>query len=91
MTTTGTVPHDVYAAVAEILVSVTGVSEAGTVPNLRIRELGILDSLGIVSLIVALCERFELNIAPAEIEEADVASPAAIAEFVQKKLAAKTH
>lgn len=76
-------------AVADILASVTGVAETRTAPDLKIRELGILDSLGIISLILALCEKFGVDIAPAEIEEEDVASPRAIAEFVRKKLASK--
>jgi D-alanine--poly(phosphoribitol) ligase subunit 2 len=81
---------DILAGVSELLVSVTGVEEIATAPDLKIRELGILDSLGVVSLIIGLCERFSIDIAPAEIEEEDVATPEAIAGFVRRKLDAAT-
>jgi len=77
---------EVLAIVGELLVSVTGVDEVATAPDLKIRELGILDSLSIVSLIIGLSERFSIDIAPAEIEEEDVATPRALAGFVHRKL-----
>jgi len=81
--------ESIQDTVADILVSVTGVEETRAAPDLKIRELGILDSLGVISLILALCEKFGLDIAPAEIEEDDIRTPRAIAEFVRKKLEAK--
>ena len=81
--------ESIQDTVSDVLTSITGVAETQTAPDLKIRELGILDSLGIISLILALSEKFGVDIAPAEIEEEDVASPRAIAEFVQKKLKAK--
>jgi D-alanine--poly(phosphoribitol) ligase subunit 2 len=82
--------ESILAAVSDLLASVTGVAETQTAPDLKIRELGILDSLGIISLILGLCEKFSVDIAPAEIEEEDVASPRAIAEFVRRKLESAT-
>ncbi|MDD5198468.1 MAG: phosphopantetheine-binding protein [Terrimicrobiaceae bacterium] len=81
----------VREGVAKALVSITGVEELRDAGDLKIRELGLLDSLGIVSLILALSEQFEIDIAPGEIEEEDVATPRAIAEFVRKKLGQGTH
>ncbi len=75
------------SAVLELLISITGVDELRSAPDLKIRETGILDSLGMVSLILALSERFSIDIAPAEIEEEDVATPNAIVDFVRRKLA----
>jgi|GEM_PF-3407632 len=79
-------PDSIQDAVCEILASVTGVAETRSAPDLKIRELGILDSLGVVDLIIALGSRFGIDVAPAEIEESDVATPRAIAEFVARKL-----
>lgn len=76
--------------VTDILTSITGVDSLREAPDLKIRELGLLDSLGVISLNLALCEKFDLEIAPAEIEEEDVATPLAVCAFVTRKLNART-
>ncbi|HEY8901229.1 MAG TPA: D-alanine--poly(phosphoribitol) ligase subunit 2 [Chthoniobacterales bacterium] len=82
--------EELHAAVLDLLISITGVDELRTAPDLKIRETGILDSLGIVSLILGLSERFSVEVAPTEIEEENVATPRAIEEFVRRKLASPT-
>jgi len=81
-----TSPQSIHSVVTEVLVSITGAGEIASAPDLEIRKLGLLDSLGVVNLIVALCERLGVDISPAELEETDVATPRAIEGFVQRKL-----
>jgi len=48
----------------------------------------LLDSLGTVELILALSERFGLQISPAEIDRECWASPRRIAEDIERRLGA---
>jgi D-alanine--poly(phosphoribitol) ligase subunit 2 len=77
----------VQSAVADVLAEITGVEETRSAPDLKIRDLGFLDSLGVINLIINLSERLSIDIVPAEIEETDVATPRAIVNFVCRKLA----
>lgn len=86
MTGKNSLEGSVEDVVTDALVTVTGIAEVRTAPDLKIRELGILDSLGVVSLILALSERLGIAIVPAELEEENLATPRAIAAFVRGKL-----
>lgn len=44
---------------------------------------GLLDSFGVVELIVALEDQFSVSLDPAELERREMATPAAIAATVQ--------
>jgi D-alanine--poly(phosphoribitol) ligase subunit 2 len=56
--------------------------------DLELFELDLLDSLGIVELMVALLERLGLDLSPAEIDRAEWATPRLIIAFVEQRLAA---
>jgi D-alanine--poly(phosphoribitol) ligase subunit 2 len=56
--------------------------------DLDLFELDLLDSLGIVELMVLLLERLGLDLSPAEIDRAEWATPRLIIAFVEQRLAA---
>ena len=77
-------------SVAERVIHVlTAVSETDAVrrqPEMRLYELGVIDSLGTVELIVALSEEFEIDLSPAEIDRDLWATPANIVAFMEARL-----
>jgi D-alanine--poly(phosphoribitol) ligase subunit 2 len=54
--------------------------------DLDLFELDLLDSLGIVELMVQLLERLGLDLSPAEIERSEWATPRKIIAFVEERL-----
>jgi len=74
--------------VLEVLADVLNTREVFDAPDLRLYELGLLDSMGTVELILALSERFGLQISPAEIDRECWASPRRIAEDIERRLGA---
>jgi D-alanine--poly(phosphoribitol) ligase subunit 2 len=54
--------------------------------DLELFELDLLDSLGIVELMVVLLERLGLELSPAEIDRAEWATPRLIIAFVEERL-----
>ena len=75
---------DVLAVLADVL----NTREVYDAPDLPLYELELLDSLGTVELILALSERFGLQISPAEIDRECWASPRRIAEDIERRLGA---
>ena len=75
---------DVLAVLADVL----NTREVYDAPDLPLYELELLDSLGTVELILALSERFGLQISPAEIDRECWASPRRIAEDIERRLEA---
>ena len=77
-------------SVAERVIHVlTAVSQTDAVrrePQLRLYELGVIDSLGTVELILALSEEFEIDLSPAEIDRDLWATPANIVAFMEGRL-----
>lgn len=55
-------------------------------PGLRLYELGLIDSLATVELVVALDEEFGVDIAPAEIDRDLWATPARIVTFMESRV-----
>lgn len=74
-------------AVLEVLAEILHTREVFEAPDLRIFELGLLDSMGTVELILALSERFGIEISPAEIDRERWASPRLIVEDIERRLA----
>ena len=74
------------ADVLSILERVTGTDQVRRNPDLALFDLDILDSLGTVELIVALSEKFGVEISPAEIERQQWASPRKIIAYMEERV-----
>ena len=74
------------ADVISILERVTGTDQVRRNPDLALFDLDILDSLGTVELIVALSEKFGVEISPAEIERQQWASPRKIVAYMEERV-----
>ncbi len=72
--------------VLAILEQITGTDEVRRDPDLGLFDQDILDSLGTVELIVALSEKFGVDISPAEVEREQWASPRKIVAFMQTRV-----
>jgi D-alanine--poly(phosphoribitol) ligase subunit 2 len=72
--------------VLTILERVTGTDQVRRNLDLALFDLDILDSLGTVELIVALAEKFGVEISPAEIERQQWASPRKIIAFMEGRV-----
>jgi len=72
--------------VLSILEQITGTDQVRRNPDLALFDLDILDSLGTVELIVALSEKFGVEISPAEIERQQWASPRKIIAYMEERV-----
>ncbi len=72
-----------------ILAEVTESERVRSEPDLPLFDTGLLDSLGIVTLIARLSEEFGIEISPAEFEREAWATPAKIAADLERRVAAK--
>ena len=57
-------------------------------PDIRLYDLHLLDSFKTIELMLALSDRFSIEISPAEFEREEWATPRAIAAFMEQKVAA---
>lgn len=80
-------PVSTRERVINLLVDVTRADEVRTDPELQLYELGLIDSLGTVELLVAITQEFAVDISPTEIDRTIWATPRKIAEFVDGRLA----
>jgi D-alanine--poly(phosphoribitol) ligase subunit 2 len=71
----------------KIIAFITNTGEVKQNLDLKLFDVGIMDSLGAVQLIVALSEEFGVDISPSEIEREDIATPGKIIEFMKKRTA----
>jgi D-alanine--poly(phosphoribitol) ligase subunit 2 len=72
--------------VLTILERVTGTDQVRHNLDLALFDLDILDSLGTVELIVALSEKFGVEISPAEIERQQWANPRKIIAYMEGRV-----
>ena len=72
----------------QILAEVADTDRVVTEPNLPLFDLGLLDSLGIVTLITRFAEEFNVDISPAEFEREDWSTPAEIVEDMERRVGA---
>ena len=63
------------AKVMDVLERMAGTDQVRQDPDLALFDQGILDSFGMVELMVTLSEAFAVEISPAEIEREQWASP----------------
>ena len=77
-------------SVAEhVLLALETVTRTGEVRrdlDVELFELDLLDSLGIVELMVALSDELGLELSPAEIERAEWATPRKIVAYVESRV-----
>ena len=78
----------VRATVLRILGEVTSASGLEDEPDLELFDAGMLDSLGIVSLIVAFGDELGLSIAPSDLDRKAWATPRSMIADVERRLAA---
>jgi D-alanine--poly(phosphoribitol) ligase subunit 2 len=71
-----------------ILREVTGDDAVLADPDVELFESGLLDSLGVVTLLVSFEETFGLSISPTELERAAWATPERLVADVEARLAA---
>ena len=83
MTTTDTTIED---KVLDTLTNITDSEEVRHNLDLALFDLGVLDSFGMVELIMWLSDDFGLKISPAEINRDDWSSPRKIIAYVQQRL-----
>lgn len=74
--------------VVRILVDIAETGEVRVNPDLRLFDLGVLDSLKTVELMLALSEEFGVEIAPAEFERDQWATPKRIVAYMERRLGA---
>jgi D-alanine--poly(phosphoribitol) ligase subunit 2 len=68
------------------LVKITGTEEVRTNLELALFEENILDSLGVVELIVALGEALNINITPAQVDRKMWATPGKIIADIENRM-----
>ncbi|HEX8974720.1 MAG TPA: D-alanine--poly(phosphoribitol) ligase subunit DltC [Patescibacteria group bacterium] len=74
--------------VLDILEKITGTDEVGKNLDMDLFDEFILDSLGLVQLVVELSQAFSIEIAPAEVERDQWSSARKIVQNVEKKFSA---
>ena len=70
----------------QILSEVVDTDRVLTEPDLALFDLGLLDSLGIVTLITRFAEEFNVDISPAEFEREEWATPAEIVDDMERRV-----
>ncbi len=83
-TTTPTMTTE--ARVLSILQEITGADQVRRDPDILLFDRHLLDSLGMVELMVGLSEEFGVDISPAEIDRAQWATPRLIVEYMQQRV-----
>ena len=69
----------------QTLAEVTETDRVRTEPDLPLFDAGLLDSLGIVTLIARLSEEFGVEISPAEFERETWATPALLVRDMERR------
>lgn len=78
-------PQKIVGLIVKVVRESTGREiELGTED--RIIATGLLDSLSMVNLVVALQREFDIDVEITDLDEATFGSPASIAEFVRQRV-----
>lgn len=78
------------ASVLDLLAELTRSPGIAQHPDLRLYDLHLLDSFKTIELMLALGDRFGVELSPAEFDREEWATPRLIAAFVESKLAASS-
>lgn len=70
----------------QTLAEVTETDRVRTEPDLPLFDAGLLDSLGIVTLIARLSDEFGIDISPAEFERETWATPAMLVHDLERRV-----
>ena len=70
----------------EILARIAETDEVRRSPDIEIFELGILDSLATVELMIALSQEFGIEISPAELDRKEWATPRKIVAYMERRV-----
>ena len=73
------------AKILELLASICGTDEVSKRRDLDLFESGLLDSLGVIELIVGIEDQLGIKIEPTELERKDIATPDKILDFLRKR------
>lgn len=71
--------------VLDILSEITGTDEIKEDRDIKLFEDGLLDSLGMIELLVQLEEKLGIVIEPTEVERKDIETPNKIIEYISKR------
>ena len=74
--------------VLTVISEVTNSPQLRDHPDIRLYDLHLLDSFKNIELMLALSERFGVEISPSEFDRDEWATPRAIATFMEQKVAA---
>ena len=72
--------------VLDILEEVTGTDEIRDEKDIDLFESGLLDSLGIIEVLLKIEENFGLKLQPTDLEREDMATVDNLVKFLEKKL-----
>ncbi|MDQ3696878.1 MAG: D-alanine--poly(phosphoribitol) ligase subunit DltC [Gemmatimonadota bacterium] len=72
--------------VLRALADVAQTDEVRRDPELRLYDLGVIDSLGTVELIVKMADEFGVDISPAEVDRSQWATPARIVAYMEHRV-----
>ncbi len=72
--------------IMEIIIETTGESSLESQPDTDLFETGLLDSMGVINLIVELEDEFDIVIAPSELDREEFDTPTKIIEVVKSKV-----
>ena len=72
--------------ILELLAEICEDEEVTENPDMELFESGLLDSLGFADFLVELEERFDIVIAPSEVERKDIDTPAKILALAMEKM-----
>lgn len=71
--------------VFEILESVCGTDEVREEKDIQLFENGLLDSLGVIELLLEIEEKLGIKIQPTEVKREDISTPNKIIEYLSKR------
>lgn len=71
--------------VFEILESVCGTDEVREDRNIDLFENGLIDSLGIIELLLAIEEKLNIKIQPTEVKREEIATPNKLIEYLSQR------
>jgi len=77
---------DQDARILEILRRAAGTDEVTRDPDIRLYDIGLLDSLATVTLMAALAEDLGVEVSPAEFDREAWATPRHFAEDIARRL-----
>lgn len=78
--------EEILAKVLDIFEEVTGTDEIREDLDLDLFEAGLLDSLGIIEVLVKIEDELGLKLQPTDLERSDMATADNLVEYLSKKL-----